>query len=92
MVILFIGISLKHWMIMLLLTWVVVKLNKVKRAETIWQGKSERSARTAMHNHIKEAGEKPIKAWREDDEFGKGESIITKNKYDDETFYTTGDI
>lgn len=72
--------------------WVVVKKTKSNRTETIWQGKSQVGARKAMHNHIKESGEKPIKAWPENDEFGKGDSIITKNKYDDETFYTSGEV
>ena len=31
-------------------------------------------------------------AWQENDEFGKGDSIMTKNKYDDKTFYTTGEV
>lgn len=76
----------------LLGVWVVVKKSKLGRTETIWQGKSEVAARKAMHKTIKDNGEKPVKAWRENDEFGRGESILTKNKYDDETFYTTGEV
>lgn len=72
--------------------WVVVKKTKSGRTETMWQGKTQSGARKAMHKHIKESGERPIGAWQENDEFGKGDSIRTKNKYDDETFYTTGEV
>lgn len=72
--------------------WVVVKKMKSGRTENIWQGKTQAGVRKAMHKHIKEAGEKPIGAWPENDEFGKGDSIRTTNKYDDETFYTSGEV
>lgn len=84
--------ELKYTFFFFIGVWIVVKKMKSGRTEKVWQGKSQSGAKRAMHKHIKEAGEKPIKAWQEDDEFGKGESIITKNKYDDETFYTSGEI
>ena len=74
-------------------TWVVLKVKRTSKSTTvIHQTTSETKARNYLLKHIKDEGERPIRAYKENDEFGKGETIITKDKNDQENFYTTGEV
>ena len=71
--------------------WVVVKLRR-GNATTIWQGKTSHGANSALFKHINESGERIITHHSENDEFGKGQSVVTRDATQGETFYTTGKL
>ena len=80
---------------MISLIYVVVKMTKkTEKVEVIHQSETLNSANRALNRHLGESNEQVVNHTevKDDEEFGRGSLVKTRNPFEDEYFYATGKI
>ena len=82
-------VKCKIYSFILFAIWVLVKV-RANRAEVMYQTPSERKLFNFFTSHLKNSDEIIKESKVENDEFGPGVSVITKDERGEKNFYTTG--